>query len=127
MKAAFLASLLTIATAVSAVPQYTKPTKPGKLPPKGFVYPKGRELFMDGKTFYFGGTNTYYLYYAAKQDVDALFADGKSFLSSGSQIRSKFLMFPHLQPRNSMLRFSALGCSPKLPVTTTGISQSSLL
>ncbi|KAJ3056182.1 hypothetical protein HK097_007788 [Rhizophlyctis rosea] len=77
MKAAFLATLLTLATAVSAVPQYTKPGKPEKLPPKGFVYPKGRELFIDGKTFYFGGTNTYYLYYAAKQDIDALFADAK--------------------------------------------------
>ncbi|KAJ3044426.1 hypothetical protein HDV00_002318 [Rhizophlyctis rosea] len=79
MKAAFLASLFALATAVTASPaSYTKPTKPVKVPPKGFVYAKGQELMLDGKTFYFGGTNTYYLYYAAKQDIDALFADAAS-------------------------------------------------
>ena len=66
--------LLALPTFILASPQYKKPTPQV---PKGFVYPKGRELFLDGKRWYFAGTNTYYLYYAEREDVDALFADAK--------------------------------------------------
>ncbi|KAJ3040222.1 hypothetical protein HDV00_011320 [Rhizophlyctis rosea] len=65
------------ATAVSASP-YSKVSAPSTKPPKDFVYRKGQQLMLNDKTFYHAGSNCYYLFYAPKEDVDALFADAQA-------------------------------------------------
>ena len=34
--------------------------------PEGFVYTKGTQFMMDRNTYYYGGTNCYYLIYKSK-------------------------------------------------------------
>ncbi|HWS39364.1 MAG TPA: cellulase family glycosylhydrolase, partial [Actinoplanes sp.] len=41
----------------------------------GFVVRSGHRLTLDGKTFRFGGTNNYYLFYKSRAMVDDVFAD----------------------------------------------------
>lgn len=43
-----------------------------------FITVKGIQFVKHGEEFYFSGANTYYLFYAKPNDVDALFADAKS-------------------------------------------------
>lgn len=81
--AVVLATLLSVSA--FAAPQYTKPgqavqpkpNNPAGVVYKNFVYSKGDKLYLNDKTYFFAGSNTYYLYYAAKEDVDALFADAR--------------------------------------------------
>lgn len=48
-------------------------------PPKtGFVVRDGHRLLLDGKTFRFGGTNNYYLFYKSRAMVDDVIADARA-------------------------------------------------
>ncbi len=44
----------------------------------GFVTRDGRRLELNGKTFRFGGTNNYYLFYKSRTMVDDVFADARA-------------------------------------------------
>ena len=43
--------------------------------PEGFVYTKGTQFMMDRNTYYYGGTNCYYLIYKSKTAVDNVLDD----------------------------------------------------
>jgi mannan endo-1,4-beta-mannosidase len=45
---------------------------------KDFVYAEGTELKINDRSFYYAGSNTYYLFYAQPQDIDSLFAAANS-------------------------------------------------
>ncbi len=47
-------------------------------PGTGFVVRAGDKLRLDGRTFRFGGTNNYYLFYKSRTMVDDVFADAQA-------------------------------------------------
>ncbi|MBO3737588.1 cellulase family glycosylhydrolase [Actinoplanes flavus] len=68
--AAVLGSLAATAPAVAA------PETPS--PSAGFVVRDGHRLELNGKSFRFGGTNNYYLFYKSRAMVDDVFADARA-------------------------------------------------
>ena len=72
-----------IAAAVAAVIGALVVTAPApavaqERPAGGFVVRHGDQLRVDGRTFRFGGTNNYYLFYKSRAMVDDVFADAQA-------------------------------------------------
>ena len=51
--------------------------KDGQLLSQGFVQTDGTKFTLDGKPFYYAGTNNYYLSYKSKEEVDNVIEDAK--------------------------------------------------
>jgi mannan endo-1,4-beta-mannosidase len=61
-------------TPVTTSPPTTTPV-PTNSPPEGFVVRVGSRLGLNGKTFFYNGTNQYYLFYKSEQMIDEVFED----------------------------------------------------
>jgi mannan endo-1,4-beta-mannosidase len=84
---ATLAGAAVLAAAALAVPTAEAATAPAG---SGFVSRKGTELFLNGRPFRFGGSNTYYLEYASPKMVDA---DLEAASDAGFQVMRPWAFF----------------------------------
>jgi len=79
----FSSSLLTyglLATGVVAVPSKKHPTRASK----GFVTVEGEKFKLDGKDFYFAGSNAYYFPFNNASSIPSVYGN-----SSNRHIRTK--------------------------------------
>jgi mannan endo-1,4-beta-mannosidase len=74
MRSRIVVLLVALVSALAA----TAPATAAPPSRDGFVVRDGHRLTLDGKTFRFGGTNNYYLFYKSRAMVDDVFADARA-------------------------------------------------
>lgn len=69
------AIVLAIALTVTLLPGFGVSKAAQNNVPEGFVYADGTRFMLDGSTYYYGGTNCYYLTYKSKTEVNNVIED----------------------------------------------------